>query len=115
MLANVAVDWFLKGGPVMGPILLCLIAALVVVIERALWWWQLRQRCDEVALRNTFDAIATGEFDRAVSLTDSADDPFLLGKRSDGDFNIVNQTHIQATPIIPVVARHATNLLIPAV
>ena len=32
MLANVAVDLFLKGGPVMWPILFCLIAALVVAI-----------------------------------------------------------------------------------
>lgn len=81
LLANVAVDWFLKGGPVMGPILLCLIAALVVVVERALWWWQLRQRCSASALRETFDAIALGEFDRAVSLTASATDPFLLTVR----------------------------------
>lgn len=81
MLANLVVDWFLKGGPVMGPILLCLVAALVVVVERALWWWQLRQRCNAITLREIFDSIAVGEFDRAVSLTASATDPFLLTVR----------------------------------
>jgi len=77
MLANVAVDTFLKGGPVMWPILFCLIAALVVVAERALWWWQLKRRSREAQLRETFDAIAAGNFDRAVCLTESSGDPFL--------------------------------------
>ena len=81
LFANVALDTFLKGGPVMWPILLCLLAALVVVAERALWWWQLRQRCDERALRETFDAIASGSFDHAVSLTEAPDDPLLCTVR----------------------------------
>ena len=78
LLANVAVDLFLKGGPIMWPILFCLIAALVVVTERALWWWQHKRRCREAQLRETFDAIAAGSFDRAVCLTESSGDPFLL-------------------------------------
>ncbi len=81
MLANVAVDTFLKGGPIMWPILLCLIAALVVVVERALWWWQLERRCRDTALRDSFDAIAAGAFDHAVRLTESSEDPFLLTVR----------------------------------
>ncbi len=51
ILANVAVDIFLKGGPIMWPILACLIAALVVVAERGLWWWHLNRRCREAQLR----------------------------------------------------------------
>ncbi len=77
MLANVAVDTFLKGGPVMWPILFCLIAALVVVVERALWWWQLKRRCNALVLKETFDAVAAGNFDRAICLTESSGDPFL--------------------------------------
>lgn len=77
MLANVAVDTFLKGGPVMWPILACLLAALVVVVERALWWWQLKRRCNALVLKETFDAVAAGNFDRAMCLTESSGDPFL--------------------------------------
>ncbi|MEN9574938.1 MAG: hypothetical protein RL514_2793 [Verrucomicrobiota bacterium] len=77
LLANVAVDLFLKGGPIMWPILFCLLAALVVVVERTLWWWQLKRRCHDAQLREAFDAIAAGSFDRAVCLTESSGDPFL--------------------------------------
>lgn len=78
ILANVAVNFFIKGGPVMWPILFCLLAALVVVIERALWWWQLGRRTNNVALQETFTAISDGQFDRAICLTESSGDPYLL-------------------------------------
>ena len=77
LLANVVWDFFLRGGPVMWPILLALLAALVVVIERSLWWWSLRRRTRISALNDSFDAVAAGEFDRAVALTANRSDPFL--------------------------------------
>ena len=77
MLANLAVNLFLKGGPVMWPILGCLVAALVVVLERGLWWWQLRRRCRNATLLETYAAISEGNFDRAACLTESSGDPYL--------------------------------------
>src|ERR1700749_4908232 len=77
ILANIVVDYFLKGGPIMWPILLALLAALTVVIQRSLWWWSLRRRTHSAELTESFDAIAAGEFDKALRLTDSAGDPFL--------------------------------------
>jgi biopolymer transport protein ExbB len=77
LFANIVVDVFLKGGPVMWPILFCLLAALVVVIERALWWWQLAHHCRRNTLEEAFDAIADGQFARAVELSSGARDPFL--------------------------------------
>jgi biopolymer transport protein ExbB len=79
LLGNLVIDFFLKGGPIMWPILFCLIAALVVVVERGLWWWALKRQTSSDALNETFDAIAEGEFDTAVALTSQpkARDPFL--------------------------------------
>ena len=54
IFANLVVDLFLRGGPIMWPILLCFVAALVVVAERALWWWSLGRRSSAEALDEAF-------------------------------------------------------------
>ena len=77
VLANIVVDLFLRGGPVMWPILLCLVAALVVVAERALWWWSFSRRLRPVTVNETFQAIASGRFEQAVKLSRPADEPHL--------------------------------------
>lgn len=77
ILANIILDYFLKGGPIMWPIVLALIAALTVIAERVIWWWMLRQRTKSSELLKTFDAIAEGDFSLAADLTDRPDDPFL--------------------------------------
>jgi biopolymer transport protein ExbB len=77
LLANLVVDYFLKGGPVMWPILLCALAALVVVVERSLWWWQLGRRCHRARLDEAFQAIAEGRFTTADELSSDPHDPFL--------------------------------------
>src|SRR5207249_1584867 len=79
--ANIVVDLFLKGGPVMWPILACMIAAVVVGLERALWWWNLKRRSQPSALNETFDAVGNGEFARAIQLTEQSNDPHLLTVR----------------------------------
>ena len=77
LLANLVVDLFFRGGPVMWPILLCLLAALVVVVERSLWWLALSRRTNSAALNETFQAVADGRFDDAVKLSRPTDDPHL--------------------------------------
>jgi biopolymer transport protein ExbB len=77
LLANVVVDQFLRGGPVMWPLLLALVAALVVIAARSLWWWSLHRRTQSAELQESFDAIAAGEFDRAMQMTARGSDPFL--------------------------------------
>jgi biopolymer transport protein ExbB len=77
MLANLIVDYFFKGGPIMWPILIALLAALVVFVERGLWWLALRRRTHTGVLHQSFEAIATGDFDGALRLTADPADPFL--------------------------------------
>ncbi len=76
-LANIIVDYFNRGGPIMWPILLALIFALTVIVDRSLWWWNLRRRSRSDALKKSFDAIAASQFDVALKLTSTNDDPFL--------------------------------------
>jgi biopolymer transport protein ExbB len=77
MLANIVLDYFIRGGPIMWPILVALVAAVVVIIERCLRWWNLARRTRSAALQQAFDAIAAGQFDAALKLTASTSDPFL--------------------------------------
>ena len=77
ILANLIVDYFLKGGPIMWPILIALLAALTVFTERALWWWSLHRRTRTAVLNQSFEAISAGDFDSAVRLTDQTTDPYL--------------------------------------
>jgi biopolymer transport protein ExbB len=77
ILANVAYDFFVKGGPIMWPILFCALAATVVIAERALWWWQLGRRASRKSLEPTFNAIAKGNFDNAEDLSSDSTNPFL--------------------------------------
>ena len=77
LLANIVLDLFLRGGPIMWPILFCFLAALIVVIERSLWWWSLARHTRSAPLEAAFTAIAEGRFVEAEQLTRTTDDPFL--------------------------------------
>jgi biopolymer transport protein ExbB len=77
ILANIVVDFFNQGGPIMWPILAALLAALTIVLQRSVWWWTLRLRTHSAELQGSFDAIAAGEFDKALALSDRPSDPFL--------------------------------------
>ena len=46
MIANIVFQFFLKGGPVMWPLLVCALMAVAVVGERAFWWWRETRRRD---------------------------------------------------------------------
>jgi biopolymer transport protein ExbB len=76
-LANIIVDYFQEGGPIMWPILLAFLAALTVVIERALWWWSLWRRTQSKVMERSFESIASGDFEKALELTADQNDPFL--------------------------------------
>jgi biopolymer transport protein ExbB len=76
-LANIVVDYFFEGGPIMWPILVAFLAALTIVLQRSLWWWSLRMRTHSVELEESFEAISSGEFQKALALSDRPRDPFL--------------------------------------
>src|SRR5207237_5155637 len=77
MLANIVIDYFLKGGPVMYPILIVAIVAVCVVGERAFWWLRLSLRRDPATLEKVLAAMENGDFKAASGLAKDSDDPVV--------------------------------------
>jgi biopolymer transport protein ExbB len=77
MLANLFVEYFEKGGPVMWPILITALVAIAVVGERILWWVREHSRRDPATLEKVFAAIEEGDFKRASDLSKDSADPII--------------------------------------
>ena len=77
MLANIIVEYFLKGGWVMWPILISALVAVAVIGER-IWWWSRESRLrDPARLEKVFAAIERGNFAEAAQLSRDAKDPVV--------------------------------------
>ena len=81
-LANVLVETFLKGGPIMWPILVCLIVALAAVAERLLYWRNVRRLRADKAFREALWEVRLGHYGPAWQRTQGAASPFLVTLRS---------------------------------
>lgn len=69
------IEFFIKGGPIMYPLLACSIISLTFIIERLIFWWRENRQCD-------------GELvDRILMLADEGDYEALAGEtRGSKDF-----------------------------
>ena len=76
-MGNTVVSLFLKGGPVMWPILVCALAAIGVVGERIFWWWHESRLRDHNALLKILDALQQGKVKEAASLSKGSRDPVI--------------------------------------
>jgi biopolymer transport protein ExbB len=81
-LANVVVETFLKGGPIMWPILACLVVALATVAERVLYWRKVRRLRAETAFAEALWEVRLGQYGPAWRRTQGATSPFLIALRS---------------------------------
>lgn len=77
MFANIVVSLFLKGGPVMWPILVVMIVAVAVVGERTFWWWRESLKRDPDKLEKILAALESGDFREAALLAKGSDDPVI--------------------------------------
>ncbi len=82
LIANAVVETFVKGGPIMWPLLLCLILAVATVAERALWWRRIRRLRDEETFSRALWDVRLGNFGPAWELTGADRSPFLNALRS---------------------------------
>lgn len=77
LLANILVQYFEQGGPIMWPILITAIVAVAVVGERVFWWTRESFRRDPQGLEKVFAAIENGDFRAAAEMSKDSSDPII--------------------------------------
>jgi biopolymer transport protein ExbB len=77
MIANIVLEFFLKGGPVMWPILICAFVAVEVVGERAFWWMRERGRRDPRKLEQILAALENNDVAAAKAAAAGSEDPVI--------------------------------------
>lgn len=77
MLANLLVDRFSQGGPMMWPILVAALVAVAVVGERAFWWFRESRKRDPQKLERVFAALEAGDFAEAGREAKDSEDPVI--------------------------------------
>ena len=77
MIANIVLEFFLRGGPIMWPILICALVAVAVVGERAFWWMRESGRRDPRKLEQIFAALENNDVDAAKATAAGSDDPVI--------------------------------------
>ncbi len=74
-LANLLVDTFLHGGVIMWPLLALSLFSLSVIGERIAWWLNSRRSRDSSRLTQVYSALAEGEREQALRLSETSGDP----------------------------------------
>ena len=77
MIANIVLEFFLNGGPVMWPILICALVAVAVVGERALWWMRESSRRDPQKLVQILAALENHDVAAAKNVAAGSEDPVI--------------------------------------
>lgn len=77
MTANIVLEFFLKGGPVMWPILICALVAVAVVGERAFWWMRESSKRDSQKLEQILAALENNDISAAKAAAAGSDDPVV--------------------------------------
>lgn len=77
MLANIVIEFFLKGGPIMWPILISAIVAIAVVGERTFWWLRESRRREPHKLEQILAAIENHDVPAATKIAEDSGDPVV--------------------------------------
>ncbi len=79
---NLVVETFTRGGWVMWPVLAVFFLALCVLLDRMLWWIQLRRSLRTAAQEQAREALGRGDFAAAWGAGDGNSDPVLANLRA---------------------------------
>jgi biopolymer transport protein ExbB len=77
MLANIIFQFFVKGGPIMWPILASAIVAVAVVGERTFWWLHESRKRDPQKLEQLLAALESSDVAAAQKISENSDDPII--------------------------------------
>jgi biopolymer transport protein ExbB len=77
MLANIVFQFFVKGGPVMWPILVSALVAVAVVGERTFWWLRERQKRDPEKMEQLLAALEHSDVEGATRIAEGSSDPVI--------------------------------------
>jgi biopolymer transport protein ExbB len=101
MLANIVFEFFLKGGPVMWPLLACALAAVAVLGERSFWWGRESRKRDLPRREQVLAALEHADVEEGRRLAEGSEDPVLRMIR-----HSLNHEH----PSIPVALQMAAGI-----
>lgn len=72
-------DFFVKGGPVLWPLVACSLVSLTITLERMLFWWRTERsnRLGAAALEELFEHTEKGQFTQALAIGQSRNTAIL--------------------------------------
>ena len=74
---NPVINYFIKGGPIMWPILILSIIAVTVILERIVWWARQKTLRETSKLEKVFSLVEAGDLKGASALARTSQDPRL--------------------------------------
>jgi len=77
VLANAVIEFIVKGGPIMYPIVAVALFAVCVLVERLLWWLRLATRRSPRQLEEVYAALEAGDPDQAIARSEKTTDPVV--------------------------------------
>ncbi|MCF7785463.1 MAG: MotA/TolQ/ExbB proton channel family protein [Prosthecobacter sp.] len=77
ILANVVVDLFHKGGPIMYPIAVVTVVAVCIFVERVFWWVRFATKRSVKQLDEVYEKLEAGDLAHAIALSGKSSDPVV--------------------------------------
>jgi biopolymer transport protein ExbB len=77
MLANIVLEFFGQGGPVMWPILASALVAVAAIGERTFWWLRESRKRDPQKLEQLLAALENSDVVAAQKISEGSDDPVV--------------------------------------
>lgn len=102
-------DYFLKGGPVMYPLLLCSLISSTVIIERIIFWVREERRRNQKLVDETLGLAEKSDYQRAVEIAGGCGDyvaKVLLGGLVHRDFSLTSALEMAAAQEVKMMKRY---------